>query len=244
MCLAADTISEAEIMRVVWDCQESADYSVMIMEEDFDELRLFWTNGGVMTLNKFLLLWFSLSLSGSLAALTLIFLKPVLRRLSKSWNFYIWLLVLFRLLIPFTPDTSLVGSLFREAGRQLSPQHPVSLEEDKVQKKQNDFSPPADVTIPDNYAGQTPPEFLIPSFMANHALGVIWLVIGLFLLVRKLYAYNQFVSTVKKESRIISDGEPAQVFKRVCIAMGIKKRILVCTNPFIKAPMLIGIIKP
>ena len=43
----------------------------------------------------------SLSLSGALIGLIILLLHPITQRLfSKRWNYYIWLLVIARLLIP------------------------------------------------------------------------------------------------------------------------------------------------
>lgn len=66
-------------------------------------------------MNNLLLLCLSLSLSGSLAAFTLILLRPILRRFSKTWQYYIWLLVILRLLIPVSLDINIVGRLFQQA---------------------------------------------------------------------------------------------------------------------------------
>ena len=33
--------------------------------------------------------------------------------MSKAWQYYIWLAVIARLLLPFAPEHNLVGSLFR-----------------------------------------------------------------------------------------------------------------------------------
>jgi len=57
----------------------------------------------------------SLSLSGSLIIVILFLFKPVYReRLSKRWQYYIWLVVIARLLLPFSFEINLVGSLFEE----------------------------------------------------------------------------------------------------------------------------------
>lgn len=47
----------------------------------------------------------SLSLSGSLLILLLFMLRPVIKaRLSKRWQYYIWLVVAARLMLPFAPE--------------------------------------------------------------------------------------------------------------------------------------------
>ena len=50
----------------------------------------------------------SLSFSGTILILLLFMCRPLYRnRLSKRWQYYIWLLVIARLLLPATPETSL-----------------------------------------------------------------------------------------------------------------------------------------
>lgn len=67
-------------------------------------------------MNELLKIILSLSLSGSILILALLFLRPLCRnRMSWRWQYYIWLLVIARLLLPFTPDTSVTGNLFRQA---------------------------------------------------------------------------------------------------------------------------------
>ncbi len=73
-------------------------------------------------MNDLLLLWLSLSLSGSLVAVTLILLKPLLQRFSKTWQYYLWLLVILRFLIPFSPEVSIVGGLFQKVETHLNVQ--------------------------------------------------------------------------------------------------------------------------
>ena len=61
---------------------------------------------------------FSLSLSGTLLILVLFLCKPVYKnRISKRWQYYIWLVVVARLLLPFAPRENLMEALFDRAGQ-------------------------------------------------------------------------------------------------------------------------------
>ncbi len=56
---------------------------------------------------KLFLLILSLSLSGTLIGLLILALRPLTRNyFSAKWNYYIWLLVIIRLLLPFHFDTN------------------------------------------------------------------------------------------------------------------------------------------
>lgn len=60
----------------------------------------------------------SLSLSGTLLILILLLLRPLYQsRLSKRWQYYIWLVVVARLLLPITPESSLIGGFFNRLDR-------------------------------------------------------------------------------------------------------------------------------
>lgn len=61
---------------------------------------------------------FSLSLSGSLLILILLLCRPLFReRLSRQWQYYIWLVVIARLILPVAPQTSVVGTAFANMDR-------------------------------------------------------------------------------------------------------------------------------
>ena len=67
-------------------------------------------------MNEFMKVLFSLSVSGTLLLLLISGLKPLYKtRFSKRWQYYIWIIAALRFLLPFTPDTSIVGSLFEKS---------------------------------------------------------------------------------------------------------------------------------
>ena len=63
----------------------------------------------------------SMSLSGALLILLLFFGGMILKnRLSRQWQYYIWFVVLLRLLIPFGQEASLMGHVFQAADRMIA----------------------------------------------------------------------------------------------------------------------------
>lgn len=57
----------------------------------------------------------SLSLSGALVGLLILLFRPLTGRFfAKKWTYYLWLLVLVRLLVPFRADINLMGYLSEE----------------------------------------------------------------------------------------------------------------------------------
>ena len=63
-------------------------------------------------MNRIFKLFFSMSLSGTLLILILFLGKPLYtNRTSRRWQYYIWLVVIARLLLPFSPQESISGML-------------------------------------------------------------------------------------------------------------------------------------
>ncbi len=57
----------------------------------------------------------SLSLSGALVGLLILLFRPLTGRFfAKKWTYYLWLLVIVRLLVPLHADINLMGYLSAE----------------------------------------------------------------------------------------------------------------------------------
>ena len=78
-------------------------------------------------MNVVLKLFLSMSFSGSLLILALLGGKRLLKdRLSRQWQYYIWLVVIVRLLLPFGPETSLMGKTYQTLDRAITQAAPSS----------------------------------------------------------------------------------------------------------------------
>jgi beta-lactamase regulating signal transducer with metallopeptidase domain len=64
-------------------------------------------------MNDFIKTLLSLSVSGSVLFLLLWGFKPLYKnQFSRRWQYYIWLVAALRFVLPFTPNTTIIGSLF------------------------------------------------------------------------------------------------------------------------------------
>lgn len=71
-------------------------------------------------MNMFFKSILSLSLSGTLLIILMFLCKPVLRnRISKRWQYYMWVVVIVRLLVPFTLPMSPVNTFFQKADHAM-----------------------------------------------------------------------------------------------------------------------------
>lgn len=72
-------------------------------------------------MNEFLKTLLSLSLSGTLLFLLVLMPRALYReRFSRRWQYYIWLVVALRFLVPFAPGVTFTGYLFDRAGAAIS----------------------------------------------------------------------------------------------------------------------------
>jgi len=194
-------------------------------------------------LNELFFIWLSLSLSGSLIALVLIALRPVLLKFGKTWQYYIWLVVLLRLLIPYSADASVIGGLFQQTGTYFTTQpsdikYPLNI-------NVSDYTENLNNSKSVNDTAQMSETSTVNAFtVKSNFLNGLWLAVAMILFFRKIYGYQQFIKTIKRDCKIVEDNQLLSVLQTVCKAMGIKKKIVVCTNQLLMAPTLIGIIRP
>ena len=77
-------------------------------------------------MNAVLKIFLSMSVSGSLLILALLLGKGLLKdKLSRQWQYYIWLVVLLRLLLPFGPEASLLGKVYQSVGQSITETAPL-----------------------------------------------------------------------------------------------------------------------
>jgi len=194
-------------------------------------------------MNDFFRLILSMSLSGSILVLFLFAVMPLTReRFPRAWQYYIWLVVILRLLIPYSPDVSLMGSLFDEAEAVFSQQAvnfvPAAAGAETAENKVEQA--PVSV-IKDQAISRQPVE------EADNYLKYIWMVwsIGAFLgFVSKAFRYGSFMSHIRKNSYIVEAGEVYSIFRQVMNELCLKKKIPLYRSELIESPMLIGLMRP
>lgn len=186
-------------------------------------------------MNEFMKILLSLSVSGTLLLLLILGLKPLYKsRFSKRWQYYIWIIVALRFLLPFTPDTTIVGSLFEKPGTTVitneiptSPNVPVPANTDnsKTEPIQADRDIAAAMREP---------------FNRYVCLFFIWSVFALVLFVRKITIYQGFIQYIKAGSTEVSDIKTLNLLSDCEEKLNIKTRVELSRNPLIASPIMIG----
>ncbi len=184
-------------------------------------------------MNALLKTLLSLSLSGSLLILLLLLAKPLLKnRLSKRWQYYVWLIVIVRLLLPLTPEQSAVGTLFRHAEQTIET---VALPE-SIPLPSVPLAPQADSAPPIPAAKQ--------SYEITQFLWLIWLIPALFLLVRRLTAYQDFTRYVRAGGTPVSDPALLDALALTAEELGVRRPVDLWINPLVASPLLLGHVHP
>lgn len=208
----------------------------------------------------------SLSFSGTILILLLFMCRPLYQdRLSKRWQYYIWLLVIARLLLPATPETSLTGNLFRQAGQQVEQSfgfssayiennddaEPISDQNETAAGTMDSQESMSGMTDTGNGADILPQSSTVtPEGTSAHripentalALCIVWLVIALLLFMRKITVYQSFVKYVTAGSTPVDDITLLERFGQIMDANHVKGTVGLYANGLVSSPLLIGFI--
>ena len=174
----------------------------------------------------------SMSLAGSVLILLLTLLRPLVReRISRRWQYYIWLLVIARLLLP-------VGGL--EAPAKIETAGPAAapfLSLPEAEQEDVETRPP----------GEAAPEFddsLKLRTAVRENLWVVWLAGALALLIRKATAYQSFLRYLRAGWAPVEDPALLDLAARIGAEAGVKRPVELYVNPLAASPMLLGVRKP
>lgn len=183
-------------------------------------------------MNQILKMVLSLSLSGTLVIL-LLYLCTLLckRTFSKRWKYYIWLIAVVRLLLPFAPPVNLYQGM-EQAVVQMAPitdknqsVEGLPLQEEEAKAENEDKKTPVLASL-------------------FQYLWVVWLMGALALLIRKITVYQSFVKFTRAGSEEVTDilllDRAAELEGR----LGINKAVELRVNPMLSSPVLIGFFRP
>lgn len=225
-------------------------------------------------MEEFLKILLSLSFSGTFLFLIVFLVVQMYRnRLSRRWQYYIWLLVVFRFLIPLTFPHTVTGYLFQGVEQAVAGRNAADAAENTVRKdiqesavdEMEDASADAAAGIADdskeNVGGQgtapvadTASDVLTVSFqeaadsrhMPAFSFWVfgIWAVGAFGLLVRKITIYQSYMQFLRKGNVEVSDIETLNILAEAEEKLRIKRAIGLYRNPLVTSPIMTGFIRP
>ena len=191
-------------------------------------------------MNEFIKILLSLSVSGALLLLLILGLKPLYKnKFSKRWQYYIWIVVALRFLLPFTPDTTIVGSLFEKFDTAaITNEIPTSPNVPVPADTGNSKAEPTQTNQEITTAAMREP------FNKYVCLFFIWSALALVLFVRKVTVYQGFIQYIKAGNKELSDIKILNLLSDCEEKLNIKTRVELSCNPLIASPMLIGFFRP
>ena len=191
-------------------------------------------------MNEFMKILLSLSVSGTLLLLLILGLKPLYKnRFSKRWQYYIWIVVALRFLLPFTPDTTIVGSLFEKFDTAaITNEVPTSLNVPVPAGTGNNKAEPIQTNREISAAAMREP------FNIYVCLFFIWSASALVLFVRKITVYQGFIQYIKAGNTEVSDIKILNLLSDCEEKLNIKTRVELSYNSLIASPIMIGFFRP
>lgn len=185
----------------------------------------------------------SLSLSGSILAGLIFAIKPLIKhRLSKSIQYYIWIVVLIRLVLPFSFETSIMNKMFY---RDNTPETVTAQNEIKspAETAHNFDIPTTGGSISEGeraaVTAASPQGTDILALLKSNLLA-IWLLGAIIVFSANILGYGRFIKYLKKVNRPAEDEEIALLSE----LLWRRKKVTLVRNKYAATPMLIGIIKP
>ena len=180
----------------------------------------------------------SLSLSGSLVIVALLLSRPLYwDRVSRRWQYYIWLVAVARLLLPLAPETSLMNTIFRQAEEPQASYSGIP----------GEYAP----LLPSSAAAGEDQKSPVPARADPAALvraaeraWVVWLAVAALLAIRKITLYQSFVKYIRAGREEVSDVARLDALARAGEEAGVKRPVELYVNSLISSPLLLGFFRP
>ncbi|MGH4117370.1 M56 family metallopeptidase [Clostridium sp.] len=195
-------------------------------------------------MNETVKLLLSLSLSGSVLAILIFTLKPFIKhKLSKSIQYYIWIVVLLRLTLPFSFETSIMNGLFY--GNQMPV---IETSQGKVQPvggtAQNISNSNTLPNVQENvsnslYNSEAKQDRNFKDLFNQYSV-YLWLMGVIIALTVNLTGYAKFLKYLKQSNISATNREKEML---VTLLKG-RNKVRLVRNRFLNTPMLIGVIRP
>lgn len=200
----------------------------------------------------------SMSIGGSiLIALVLLMEKVAGKATGRQWQYYIWLIVVARLLIPFGPSLQ-IGLPEDIDERTVASAGAAALQTQGSLPALEDITPGAgesadgtsSAAAGSEEAEANPEEAKSSAAMsspwtnAGNIAFIVWVCGFLALLTRRVTAYQSFQKYVRAGMVPCDDPAKLDALADAAAQCGIRRPVEAAANPLISSPMLIGLVHP
>ena len=220
-------------------------------------------------MNEVLEVILSLSLSGGIVIIMLYLVLLLFRKkLCRQWQYYIWMIAIIRLLLPFAPQQNLMNELFQSAKLPISGIDNSSLEglqneqtsteefkinviqsENTENEKGNIQSSESNYEITDETVDEVSNKELtgkpyVLSDIVRQYLWLIWLLPAIILFARKIITYEKNLQYICAGSKEVQDIVLLEEFDKLLEKNHVKSRMTLSVNNMIRSPIMIGLFNP
>lgn len=200
----------------------------------------------------------SLSVSGSLIGLLLLLFRPVTGRFfARRWTYYLWLLVIVRLLTPIHADVNLMDYLSNtlistgtdltdaDNGKELAAgSEYVQTQFETLQKEKSGADDAAFSNITDMTETSRDVVKVGRKTAFFFLAGVVWTCGVIFAVLRRFYSYRRFLKEVCGTCKPVTDERVLNKGMEIRTRLGIGRMIPIYESDAVSSPMLIGFWKP
>lgn len=206
--------------------------------------------------NQIFLTVLSLSISGTVTGLLILLFRPVTRKVfSRKWNYYVWLVMTARLILPVSLWINPVGGLFAQLELTGTAQTitaeaeavsgPKEIQEQGAEEGHKSVQAPKAEAIPektDKSENQYHPLSGIGGF--GQYLWMLWGLGAVFILCLNVNDYRNFSAYVLADCEEVREGELRKLADELAAKLGIRKRVKIMVSPLITGPVLMGPVNP
>lgn len=186
----------------------------------------------------------SLSLSGTLVGLLILALHPLTEKyFSKRWNYYIWLLVVLRLLIPFHFETNFLAKIPAKMSVASSADL-IHMDASATHAASSTIAQKhlTDTASSPQLSDLNPVSDTMPSLLT--IIACIWFFVAFIMLFVCFLRYCYFLKTVKKNCVRITDNPIINLENFLCAKLNVQQPPALYESPAVFSPVTIGLWHP
>lgn len=204
----------------------------------------------------------SLSISGTMVGGVILLIRPVTKRyFSKRWTYYLWLLVLCRLLLPVHVGVNFVGGLFtavqnlqtvqgvHEAAKSNMPvsgdinmpaNHGVQATAGATESGELTDDVNSSIYVDHRTDGDTAVRRLYGESVGLKIVCMVWLIGVIACALWKIYDYRRFVGNIRKSAVLMTNPEILAMREECRKRLKVRRRVPVYVSIAVDSPIMIG----
>ena len=191
----------------------------------------------------------SMSLSGAIVTVVLLVMKPLTRKhLSQRWQYYVWLLVVLRLLLPLAPTVTVpsgtLPSVLTRSAPSVTTSAPTTTT--PVNAVPGTALPTGEPATSTGTSPQTLPAAtgVGTTWPASTLLLLIWAIGALAVMIWNIAGYTRFKRTVQRTMVRVTDAHFLAILEDCRQEVHVRATPRLYTSASVASPILLGILHP